>query len=86
MQSFYQISLENVVLPTAGAAIYGKSEKALWVSVSTAHSFYDVIKGIWPLTGLDNVHISEVLCSGSYGRTYQHLLLNLSALKIAFNP
>ena len=54
--------------------------------MSTADSFYDVIKGIWPLTGLDNVHISEVLCSGSYGRTYQHLLLNLSALKIAFNP
>jgi hypothetical protein len=29
MQSLYQISLENVILPTAGAAIYGKSEKAL---------------------------------------------------------
>jgi hypothetical protein len=32
------------MLPPAGAAIYGKSEKALWVSVSTAHLFYDVIK------------------------------------------
>jgi hypothetical protein len=29
VQSLHEISLENVILPAAGAAIYGKSEKAL---------------------------------------------------------